>query len=343
MLSERLPNAPIYAATSAHITNSWFDWAMVAFSTWFLGGLYLDGWAHGHGKVDNTFFTPWHAVFYSGFAAIALLLGLSIARGILRGLSWRDAIPRGYGAAFIGAPLFALGGVGDLIWHSLFGIENGIDALLSPTHLLLASSMGIIFSALVQAAWQRPETGRIPIPALLGLGYVLTTATFITEFAHPYVYILAREARYGDVGRALGVASIMLQSGLLIGTILIALRRWNLPFGTLTFLFAFNAALMTVFEDHYWVILVAALAGIVADILVLLLRPTPNRPWALRLFAFAVPALLYLVYFLGVMRTGYNFWSIHLWFGSVVMAGIVGLLLSLLVCCDPQGRDISRP
>jgi hypothetical protein len=307
---------------------------MVVCSTWFIGGLFLDGWAHSHGKVDNTFFTPWHAVFYAGFVSVALVLSLRIIGGMVRGQSWREAIPRGYGAAVIGAPLFALGGIGDLIWHTLFGIESGIDALLSPTHLLLVASMGMIFSSLVQAAWQRSETGRIPIPAIVGLGYVFTVATFITEFAHPYVYILAREASYGDVGRALGVASIMLQSALLMGTILIALRRWRLPPGTLTVLLVFNAALMSVFEDHQWIILVTALAGILADLLVLLLRPSPDRPWAMRLCAFSIPAVLYLIYFLGVMRTGYNFWTIHLWVGSVVMAGIVGLLLSLLV-----GRD----
>lgn len=337
MLSERLPHGPAAATVSAQATTNWFDWAMLALSTWFLGGLYLDGWAHSHGKVDSTFFTPWHAVFYSGFVAMAILLGLPVAQGILQGRSWRESLPRGYGLAVIGAPLFALGGVGDLIWHSLFGIERGIDALLSPTHLLLAASMGLIFSGLFQATAQQASAGRIPLPALLALCYVLAVATFITEFAHPFVYILAREARYGDVGRALGVASIMLQSALLIGTILIALRRWHLPPGTLTFLFTFNAALMTVFEDHHWVIVVAACAGLCADLLVQVLRPSPERPWALRLFASVVPALLYLFYFVGVMRTGHNFWSIHLWVGSVVMAAVIGLLISLLVRTQTPG------
>jgi hypothetical protein len=46
-------------------------WMLVPGSVWFVAGLYLDGWAHNHGKVDNTFFTPWHAVFYSGYVAIA--------------------------------------------------------------------------------------------------------------------------------------------------------------------------------------------------------------------------------------------------------------------------------
>lgn len=35
-----------------------FDWLMVVLSTFFVSGLLLDGWAHAHGKVDNSFFTP---------------------------------------------------------------------------------------------------------------------------------------------------------------------------------------------------------------------------------------------------------------------------------------------
>src|SRR5438067_2248282 len=45
-----------------------FDWTATILCTLLIGGVYLDGWAHAHGKVDSTCFTPWHAVLYSGFA-----------------------------------------------------------------------------------------------------------------------------------------------------------------------------------------------------------------------------------------------------------------------------------
>ena len=58
-------------------------------TAWLVGGLFLDGWAHAHGKVDQSFFTPWHAVFYSGFAAVALALLANIAwRRIAEALAW---------------------------------------------------------------------------------------------------------------------------------------------------------------------------------------------------------------------------------------------------------------
>jgi len=47
-----------------------FNWAMAVLSTVLVGGFYLDLWAHAHGRTDNTFFTPWHAVLYSMLAAV---------------------------------------------------------------------------------------------------------------------------------------------------------------------------------------------------------------------------------------------------------------------------------
>ena len=39
--------------------------AFTVFSLWAVTGLFLDGWSHNHHRPE-TFFTPWHAVLYSG-------------------------------------------------------------------------------------------------------------------------------------------------------------------------------------------------------------------------------------------------------------------------------------
>lgn len=44
------------------------EWAVAFFGTWMIAGLFLDGWSHGVNKPE-TFFSPWHGVLYSGFAA----------------------------------------------------------------------------------------------------------------------------------------------------------------------------------------------------------------------------------------------------------------------------------
>jgi hypothetical protein len=84
-------------------------------------------------------------------------------------------------------------------------------------------------------------------------------------------------------------------------------------------------------QDHYRFIPAAALAGLGADLLIRWLKPTRERSGALRLFAFTVPVLYYVFYFAALMLTQGIGWSIHLWSGSIVLAGAVGLLLSYLI------------
>jgi hypothetical protein len=314
-----------------------FDWTYTALGAWFVGGLYLDGWAHNHGMVDDSFFTPWHAVFYSGFAAVALLVVAALVRGLLRGRPWTAALPHGYEPALLGVPLFALGGVGDMAWHTRFGIEDGVEALVSPTHLALATAMALIVIGPLRASWRRPAaSGWLANgPALLALAFFVALLGFMTQFAHPFVYTIARTSRYGDVSDALGVASVMLQSALLVGPLLLVMRRSALPFGASTLLFTLTTALIAFMDDQYLLIVPAALAGLASDALLWLLRRVGARPFAMRVFAFAAPALLYLGYFGALQLTGGMRWSIHLWLGAVFLAGIAGLLLSLL--SEPGG------
>jgi hypothetical protein len=39
--------------------------------TWLIVGVFIDGFAHNHGEVES-FFTPWHAILYSGYVACAV-------------------------------------------------------------------------------------------------------------------------------------------------------------------------------------------------------------------------------------------------------------------------------
>lgn len=315
-----------------------FDWAVGVLSALFVSGLFLDGWAHAHGMVDQSFFTPWHAVFYAGYAAVASALGAALVRNHARGYPWRLASPAGYGLSLLGAVIFALAGVSDMIWHLLFGIEAGVQALLSPTHLALALGMGLIVTGPLRATWRRPEPGSGWVaqgPVLLALTLTLSVLTLFTLYAHPIAQPAAGAGHPYAGAEGMGVASILLQTGLLMGTILLVLRFRALPAGALTVMLTLNAAGMGFLGVHggypMALVVAAGAAGLLADLLRAGIQPTAGRPTAWRLFAFVMPAAFYLCYFLALVLTEGLAWSVHLWTGSIVLAGVAGWLLSYLL------------
>jgi hypothetical protein len=141
-------------------------------ASWMTLGGFVDGYAHRSLDTPETFFTPWHGVLYSGFLAVAGWLTWLLVRNRPHTASLSAAIPAGYGTSFAGVLVFAAGGLGDMVWHTVFGIEVSIDALLSPTHLMLLVGALLILSGPLRSAWLHadpgPGSGR-RFPALLAL------------------------------------------------------------------------------------------------------------------------------------------------------------------------------
>jgi len=168
-----------------------FDALMALLGLWFVVGMFVDAWAHHH-TLPETFWTPWHGLLYSGFLALAIALLVALQRGRRAGRPWREALPRGYLPSLAGAAVFALGGVGDAVWHTVFGIEANVDAVFSPSHLTLAIGAMLLLTGPLRAAWRRGGSlreagwGRA-WPAVLSLGYALLLIHFFIQFAHPYV------------------------------------------------------------------------------------------------------------------------------------------------------------
>src|SRR5258708_17223143 len=95
-LGEAPPSRPPASGT--------YDGIFAILSAVFAGGLYLDGWAHVHGHVDQSFFTPWHAVLYSGYLLVASVVGVSALRGRLQtGRPLRSTVAPGYELSPLGA------------------------------------------------------------------------------------------------------------------------------------------------------------------------------------------------------------------------------------------------
>ncbi len=176
-------------------------------------------------------------------------------------------------------------------------------------------------------------------PMLFSLLAILTSFVFFSWYASPFAIPIAAvkgTANDQSLLQSFGVASIFLQTALLIGPILLIVRRWPLPFGALTLTFTLTHLAVSVPQDTYYLLPVALLSGLTADILLKLLRPSADGCNGLRLFAFTVPVVLYLLYFLELQLIAEIDWTIHMWMGSTVLSGIVGLLLSYLLI-PPQG------
>jgi hypothetical protein len=309
---------------------------MMGLSLVFLGGLFLDGWAHNHNQVDESFFTIWHAFFYSGYLLVAALLVGVIAVNRWRGLRWRDAVPEGYALSVLGVLIFAAGGVGDLVWHELFGIEEDFEALFSPSHLALGAGVALIVAGPLRAAWQRSgaATWTNIVPALLSLAALLSTFTFFVMFAHPLANNVAGRYHYdfySEIGQIAGATSILLISALWMGAFLHVLRRWRLPIGSLTVVFGLNTVAMAIVNWHHAHTLYLLLAMIAAAAIAeFVLRPDGAKTGRLRRFAFVTPVLILGVYFAVMSLAEGLGWSIHLWAGLMALSGVVGWLLSYL-------------
>jgi len=318
-----------------------FDWSFVLLSLVFVGGLYLDGWAHNHDKVDTSFFTPWHAFFYAGFACLSLVLIGTMLFNRGRGASWRRALPAGYELSLLGVLIFATGGVGDLLWHELFGIEDNVDALLSPTHLVLVLGLSLMVSGPLRAAWQRTRvrpSWQALGPALLALTALISACTFIMLYAHPLVYNVAGAQHYeftSNVGQIAGVLGCIVTAALLMGPTMLVMRRWSLPAGSLTLVWGVNLIALTVVNYHHdytlYQFIIMFGAVLLIDMLRIRLQPSVRNSGGWRVFAFIAPLLYTGSYFFALLLTEGSNWSIHMLSGTVVLAGATGWLLSYLV------------
>src|SRR5262249_32870621 len=72
------------------------DLLTATFSAWLVAGVCLDAWAHNTRPSLETFFTPWHAVLYSGFLATAGWVTWIVWPALRGAGSWATALPPGY-------------------------------------------------------------------------------------------------------------------------------------------------------------------------------------------------------------------------------------------------------
>jgi hypothetical protein len=325
---------------------------IVALATlWLTGGLYLDGWAHSHVPELETFFTPWHGVLYSGYAALAVaLVPAALWRGRPAG-PVRDWVPAGYAPGLLGAILFAVGGAVDMAWHTLLGVEVNLEALLSPPHLLLLTAGMLMITTPVRAAAARRAAGRAAgagpssvlgdLPVLVSMLSAVGIAAFFLDYLSPFIDAPAAFDGYGN-GQAFGLAQYLTFTTLIVAAVLFAWTRLGrVPAGLVTVVVAAASIPNGVFNDfenlaaQLW-----PLAGAVAaDAAVRWVAA--RRPHLVPVAAGAViPLLVWATHLIGVQASLGVAWSEELWAGVVVLSGLAGAVLGALLTRHPRDTAV---
>jgi len=326
---------------------------------WLTVGLMLDAWAHNTVPDLESFFTPWHGVFYTGFFATAAWIAWTV-RGPLFDRRFAE-IPVGYGAAVVAVGVFALSAAGDMSWHIAFGIEQNIDILFSPTHLGLGAAMVVILLAPVRSAWAArpagaPGLGRL-FPAILSTALAATVTLLFLQYGNVLTFTS------GDVAVGLSnldeghtarlVTAMALTNLVLLLPVLGLARRWTLPFGTTTIVYAMTALLSAAisdFENAELMIGVVA-AGVGVDLVAQWLRPGPGRLVAFRLFAAAAPLVTWTVFIVTAYLTSPPLFNPdgrteaipEIYTGAPIVQALLGLLAGILLIPARERAAVAGP
>jgi len=321
-----------------------FDLTVAGLSAWFVLGLFLDAYAHNNVPNLETFFTWWHGVFYSGFTATAAFVSWSVVNRWLAGVRGLAAVPVGYALTVAALPVFALAGVGDFLWHSAFGIEQGMNILFSPTHLILVTSMVLIVSGPLRSGWDRaPQGGWLAqLPTLLGLMFPAVLVLLFLQYGNaliwsPQAVLSALSQRStptsDDIGITRYASALVVTLVVLLAPLLLLSRRAPVPVGAASTLFGAAAGLSGAVSDFRSpAVLWATLAcGLAVEGLVWWLRPGPDRRRATVLFA-GMAGLSMGVLLLGVVLVAAGVPRVvEYWTGLPVVLGLLGALFGVVV------------
>lgn len=346
------------------------DHVTAALASLMILGLFLDGWHHINrleGKLGG-FFTLWHGPLYAGFAATAVWVITRNSHLYRRGAVPAGArellgVPLRYPLAVAGIGVATVGLAGDAFWHAAFGEESGVAKVIGPFHILLFTGAGLLITGPFRSAWHSLEayplapSFRTMLPPLLSLSLITAMAAFLFQWLSAFVVwdpsieidrvpagIQDREAVEQSAHIA-GAAQVLVTNLLLMAAALLALRRWRLPFGSVTLLFTLVALLMgALTELERGATLAAPVAGgLVADLLIGRLRASPARPASHRVVATVTPAVLWGTHLL-VLATVYDVvWPRDIALGTVGLMSLTGLLLSVLVLPPALPEGVSGP
>ena len=186
------------------ITNKTHRRILIFTMIWFFSGAWIDSSAHTY-LIDDieTFFTPWHGVLYSGYIFSALVV--MYIKNTMKDYKFDVGV--------LGAVIFGIGGASDAIWHTLLGIETGVEPLITPSHLLLFLGAFLMLDYIFTS---RPSKERLDNASIFSVATSYGLVLFITLFINPFLNIWTFIGRDDELAAGSVILQAMLASFIFI-------------------------------------------------------------------------------------------------------------------------------
>jgi hypothetical protein len=378
-LADMARSAPKAARGLRPVTTWREDLITMSIGVWPITAMFFDGRGHNNKTGQESFFSIAHLFLYAGLTVLGLWIGALVTR--YQGLEHRKSlmpdlglIPVGYGVAILGLITLGIGGPADLIWHSVYGFEVGVDAIYSPPHLALFFGGLLMCSTGIRSMWAKQDIEldlKRFLPVLLSAILFIGVAGFITmylsafmtnvtptsDFVHDYqasfkdnfddqtVSVVAGLTGYGDdvwpfyyYAASHGIASMVITTMVLLGPVLLLLRRWALPFGGVTLIYLGYGLLVSIMTEYRDAVLILPLilTGLVIDVI------QSRADGRLKLGGIRAvgpigAAVLWLSYY-GVLALDKGIgWAPTLWVGALMVGVMTGFAVAFLVAPPSYG------
>ena len=376
-------SAPDAARGLRPITTWREDMITMALTVWGITAMFFDGRGHNNETGQESFFSTAHLFLYTGMTVLGVWIGVLVFRyqGVQFRKSFvpdLKLIPVGYGVAIIGLITLGIGGPADLIWHEAYGFEVGVEAIYSAPHLMLFFGGLLVSTTGIRSMWAKQDLQldyKQSLPVLLSTVLFIGVAGFITMYLSAFMTNVAMTADfmndlnrfkddfdnqatslnagltgYGDdvwpyyyYSAGHGVATIVITTLVLIGPVLLLLRRWRLPMGAVTSIFLGYGLLVNIMTSYRDAVLILplVLSGLVFDLAQQ--RFGSERAdgrmtlGGIRSVGPAAAAALWISYFIVVALTDGMGWPPSMWVGALLVGIMSGFGVAFLVAPPSYG------
>lgn len=312
-----------------------FNYLLMGASALKMLGLIFDAGAHFHGAIDdpNNPLTLSHIFIVIGFAALVAVFVLKLAT---RSVSLAYWVSLGGLIIFAGSLAVDLG-----FWHPTFGIEEGLAATYSPSHIFLAVGTVVLHAGPIWHVAMLSKERKMQHPFLV-LGHATLMLMMLGFILHPFNPFAAVWPSLGEGDKDYskytstyymphqqseinGAAAMVFFFTLLTLLVIWFRMRWQMPWWFFPVYFTLGISLTSIpMSDEYRMGGAALGIGIVAAILTSVLDTA--RPQARLLVAGLLPVAMSAIYFATIIYTTGTWWSIHLLIGLLVLPALVSLL-----------------